>query len=73
MVSTEPEAENVLGGSPNENSELGNNVWAVISFDRVESVNVDYDTAVAILNELNSKGVSGLCIVTADAAGRVLS
>lgn len=54
-----------------ELSELTEPIWAVISFDRVESSNIGYDEATALLKELELNGVAGLCVVTADAAERL--
>lgn len=71
MPNSVSDTHDVLTGSANEPGELESSIWAVISFDRVEAAGINYDTAVAVLNELRAKGVSGLCIVTADAARRV--
>ncbi|MGH9948661.1 MAG: hypothetical protein ACRD6X_15900 [Pyrinomonadaceae bacterium] len=51
-------------------SELDQPIWSVISFDRVEGNFLDYAGAVRLQNELEFKGVAGLCIVTDAAAAR---
>ncbi|HRJ89198.1 MAG TPA: hypothetical protein PLN05_11175 [Pyrinomonadaceae bacterium] len=51
-------------------SELDEPLWAVISFDRVESSGVSYAEASELIEKLNKEGVAGLCIVTIDAAER---
>jgi hypothetical protein len=52
-------------------SELDAAIWSVISFDRCEAAGLTYAEAVQKLNELEANKVSGLCIVTDDAAERV--
>lgn len=52
-------------------SELAEPVWAVISFERREASGISFDEAVEIIKDLDDKGVSGLCIVTDDAASRI--
>lgn len=51
--------------------ELAQPRWAVISFDGCEGSNLDYDNAARLLRELEAKGISGLCIVTDEAAARL--
>ena len=45
--------------------------WAVISFERLERGNLPYAAAESLLNDLDSKGVAGLCIVTDEVAARL--
>jgi len=52
-------------------SELDQPLWTVVSFARREADGLTYFEAERKLAELDSAGVSGLCIVTLDAAGRV--
>ena len=52
-------------------SELDSPIWAVISFERVEATDLDYVSAARLLKELENKNVTGLCIVTDDAAARI--
>jgi len=54
-----------------QESELDAPIWSVISFDRCEAAGLTYAEAVRKINELEAKSVSGLCIVTDDAAERV--
>jgi hypothetical protein len=59
-------------GEPmHQESELEAPIWSVISFDRCEAAGLTYPEAVQKLNELEAKKVSGLCIVTDDAAEHV--
>ena len=51
-------------------NELQQAIWSVISFDRYETGGLTYDEAMHRMEELEEKYVSGLCIVTDDAAGR---
>jgi hypothetical protein len=47
-------------------------MWSVISFDRCEASGLTYKAAVEKITELESQKVSGLCIVTDEAASRVV-
>ncbi len=49
-------------------SEMNDPRWSVISFERCESTNLTYDKAVQKLQKLAAKGISGLCVVTSEAA-----
>ncbi|MGH9819155.1 MAG: hypothetical protein ACRD43_03215 [Pyrinomonadaceae bacterium] len=58
--------------SKNESpGELHQPIWSVISFDRHEAVGLCYREAFQKLTELETDGVTGLCIVTDEAAARV--
>jgi hypothetical protein len=52
-------------------SELDEPVWSVISFERCESSRLTYAEATQKLAELESQRISGLCIVTDEAASHV--
>ncbi len=52
-------------------SELSAPHWSVVSFESRIASNLTYDEAVKKLNQLKAKKVSGLCIVTDEAAGRI--
>jgi hypothetical protein len=45
--------------------------WAVISFDQIEAGGLTYRQAARLLNELEMNDVTGLCIVTDEAAKRM--
>ena len=49
-------------------SELDEPLWSVISFERVEALGLRHEEATRILSSLEDRGVSGLSIVTNDAA-----
>jgi hypothetical protein len=51
--------------------ELHQPIWSVISFDRREAAGLEYSEAFRQLEELEAKGVAGLCVVTGDAAARI--
>jgi hypothetical protein len=53
-------------------TELESPMWSVISFDRCEASGLTYKAAVEKITELESQKVSGLCIVTDEAASRVV-
>ena len=52
-------------------SELDEPRWAVISFDQCEAGGLTYKQAAALISELDSHGVAGLCIVTDEAAKKI--
>ncbi|CAN5349059.1 hypothetical protein BH10ACI2_BH10ACI2_14990 [soil metagenome] len=51
--------------------ELTDQRWSVVSFDEWEAGGLSHEQAVALMSELNAEDVSGLCIVTDDAAKRI--
>lgn len=53
--------------------ELAEHLWSVISFERCEASGLTYDEAFLKLKELSRNGSVGLCIVTDDAARRIIS
>ena len=52
-------------------SELNEHVWAVVSFEETEAMNLSYSEAAELLAELEARAVPGLCIVTNEAAKRM--
>ncbi len=54
-----------------EAAELREMRWSVISFEKTEAGNLTYAQAEQKLAELETQKVSGLCIVTNDAAARI--
>jgi len=52
-------------------SELAQPRWSVISFERCEAASLSYPEAQAQLEELDRRGVTGLCIVSDEAAARI--
>jgi hypothetical protein len=52
--------------------ELDEPCWAVVSFDEAEAGGLTYRQAAKLLDELELNGISGLCIVTDEAAKRLL-
>lgn len=54
-----------------ERSELEQPRWAVISFERREGSELTYSQAVNLLKELESRKVTGLAIVTDEAAAKI--
>ena len=54
-----------------EVSELDENRWSVVSFERLEASGLSYADARRKIDELEAAKVSGLCIVTDDAAARI--
>ena len=54
--------------SPNE---LHQPIWSVISFERREAAGLVYEEAFRKLEELEARGIAGLCVVTDGAAANV--
>lgn len=52
-------------------SELAAMSWSVISFDKREAKNLTYEQAEEKIQELLAQKVSGLCIITDEAAERI--
>ena len=53
-------------------SELNEPRWSVISFEKCEAIDLTYDEAARKLQKLAANNISGLCIVTNEAAQKVL-
>ena len=54
-------------------SELAALCWSVVSFEKCEAGNLTYEQAEVKLRELAALKVSGLCIITDEAAKRIES
>jgi hypothetical protein len=54
-----------------EPSELDERIWSVVSFDHCEASALTYDEAVQKMQELDQKRITGLCIITDEAATRI--
>ena len=52
-------------------SELAALCWSVVSFDKCEASNLTYEQAEVKIQELLAQKVSGLCIITDEAAERI--
>lgn len=55
----------------NYKNELNARRWSVVSFEKREASNLTYDEASKKLKKLAKGGVSGLCVVTDEAAERI--
>ena len=69
-MNSEPKSENKTEHSA---AELREPRWAVISFDKCEASSLDYAAAETKLAELLAQKISGLCIITDEAAAKILS
>ena len=52
-------------------SELAALSWSVVSFEKCEAKNLTYEQAEEKMRELAAQKVSGLCIITDEAAARI--
>ena len=52
-------------------SELDQPRWSVVSFDRREAGGLSYNQATALMEDLEKRGIAGLCIVTDEAAQHI--
>lgn len=52
-------------------NELNKPCWSVVTFERCAASNLTYAAAVQELEELLTKKIAGLCIVTDEAAERI--
>jgi hypothetical protein len=51
-------------------SEFDEPIWAVVSFEKIEEMNLTYAEAASKLAELEEQEIPGLCVVTNQAAIR---
>ena len=49
-------------------SELDEPIWAIVSFEKAQDMNLTFPEAASKLAELDRQGIPGLCIVTNQAA-----
>ncbi len=56
---------------PVSKSELDEPRWSVVSFDQIEAGGLTYRQAAELILLLDSHGITGLCLVTDTAAGRM--
>ncbi len=61
------------GSGKKAQSELDKSVWSVITFDACAASGLTYAKAAEKLEELKAENISGLCIVTDEAATRITS
>ena len=54
-------------------SELREPRWAVVSFEQCVAKNLTYEEAARKIAELEKQKVSGLCLITDEAAERILN
>ena len=74
IFSAAPSAdEEVEPSAPLILSELDQPRWSVVSFERREASGLAYKQAAALMEDLDSRGVAGLCIVSDEAADRIKS
>lgn len=52
-------------------SELNEPVWSVVSFEKSLKNNLTYDEALELMEKSKAKKISGLCIITDEAAQRL--
>ena len=52
-------------------SELAEPIWSVVSYEAVAISNLTYDESIKWVGKLQAQNVSGLCIVTNEAAERI--
>lgn len=52
-------------------SELERSMWSVVSFDQLQAGGLSYKQASELLLELDAYDISGLCIITDEAAARM--
>jgi hypothetical protein len=68
----QPEPEVETQPAPAVACELEEPRWSVVSFSQVEAGGLTYSQAARLLDELHASGVSGLCLITDDAARKAL-
>lgn len=63
--------ENVATADRNSLSELDEQIWSVISFEKRVGKNLKYSEAAELLKKLVGEKVSGLCVITDEAAEKM--
>lgn len=53
-------------------SELDEPRWSLVSFDQIEAGGLTFRQASELMSLLESHGISGLCVVTDEAAARMI-
>ena len=65
------EGKDEIGSTETSASELEESRWSVVSFEKRAAKNLTYPQAAEKLKQLKAKKVSGLCIITDEAAARI--
>ena len=63
------ELEKILPTKPD--CELNEPRWSIVSFDKLEADKLTYKQASDLMSVLDAHGISGLCIVTNEAASHI--
>ena len=63
--------ENTIATEEAQKSELEMPIWSVITFDEIAASSLTYTDAAEKLEKLKAEKVSGLCIITDEAAARM--
>lgn len=63
------ELEKILPTKPD--CELNEPRWSIVSFDKLEADKLTYKQAADLMSVLDTHGISGLCIVTNEAAAHI--
>lgn len=71
LRSDEEKSTNAAEHSQEETSELNMPQWSLVSFEKTIAGNLTYAEAAEKLKELEAQKVSGLCIITDEAAARL--
>jgi len=67
-----PNAQNsLISAVEDESSELNKPCWSIISFEKQQAKNLTYNEALKKINKLKKQNISGLCIITNEAAERI--
>lgn len=65
------EEAKIDGTNAEPQNELDEPRWSVVSFDKCVAENLTYEQAAQKIAELTAQKVSGLCIITDEAASRI--
>lgn len=52
-------------------SELSEPRWSVVTYESIAAANLTYEEALELAKKLDSQKISGLCIITNQAAARI--
>ena len=59
------------GSTEASKSELSENIWSVVTFGELAASGLTYQDAAQKMAQLSKENVSGLCIITDEAASRI--
>ena len=70
-ANNESAAEEIAAAGEDSAGELDRAYWSIVTFENVAATNLTYAEALEWMEKLKKENISGLCIVTDEAAARI--